>query len=98
MDTNLKKIIPFVLHYKRNVVLNIIFNIFYAFFSTLLMVTLMPTLNVIFEKSPKLIAKPVYTGISNIKNFGENWFNYNLTKISNEHGAETALLIVIGIV
>lgn len=98
MDTNLKKIIPFVLHYKRNVVLNIIFNIFYAFFSTLLMVTLMPTLNVIFEKKSTLIAKPVYTGISHIKKFGENWFNYNLTKISNEHGAEKALLLVIGIV
>lgn len=98
MDKNLKKIIPFALHYKRNVALNIVFNVFYAFFSTMLMVTLMPTLNVIFEKNTRVAVKPVYTGISNIKDFGENWFNYNLTQISDNYGAENALLLVIGIV
>ncbi|MEO8516950.1 MAG: ABC transporter ATP-binding protein [Flavobacterium sp.] len=45
------------------------------------------------------LASNVYKELERIiKNFGENWFNYNLTKVSKDYGAETALLIVIGIV
>ena len=98
MDNNLKKILPFALHYKKNVIMNIIFNIFYALFSTLLMVTLLPTLNVIFEKDTRVLEKPIYTDISEFKEFAEQWFNYNLTEISDNYGREKALLLVIGIV
>lgn len=98
MDNNLKKIIPFALHYKRNVTLNIIFNVFYALFSTLLMVSLMPTLDVIFDKGEKVSIKPVYTGISSIKDYGVDYLNYTITSVSNEHGKQNALLLVIGIV
>ncbi|MBP9792478.1 MAG: ABC transporter ATP-binding protein [Flavobacterium sp.] len=98
MDNNLKKIIPFALHYKRNVTFNIFFNILYALFSTLLMVSLMPTLNVIFEKGTRVTEKPVYTGFSDIKAFAENYLNYNITVISDSHGSQNALLLVIGIV
>lgn len=98
MDQNLKKIIPFALKYKSNVVMNIVFNIFYALFSTLLMVSIMPTLEVLFEKTAKVYVKPVYTGISNLKPYAQELFNYNITKISQEHGEENALLLVIGIV
>jgi len=69
MDNNLKKIIPFALHYKRNVVFNIFFNILYAFFSTLLMVSLMPTLNFIFEKGTRVPEKPIFSGLNYIKFF-----------------------------
>ncbi len=98
MDNNLKKIIPFTLHYKRNVTLNIIFNVSYALFSTLLMVSLMPTLDVIFDKGEKVLTKPVYTGISSIKDYGVDYLNYTITSVSNEHGKQNALLLVIGIV
>lgn len=98
MDQNLKKIIPFALKYKTNVVMNIVFNIFYAFFSTLLMVSIMPTLDVLFEKTAKVYTKPAYNGISNIKQYAQELFNYNITKISDEHGVQNALLLVIGIV
>nr|WP_294939227.1 ABC transporter ATP-binding protein [uncultured Flavobacterium sp.] len=98
MDQNLKKIIPFALKYKSNVVMNIVFNIFYALFSTLLMVSIMPTLEVLFEKTAKVYVKPAYTGISNLKPYAQELFNYNITKISQEHGEENALLLVIGIV
>ena len=98
MNNNLKKILPFALHYKKNVIMNIIFNIFYALFSTLLMVTLLPTLNVIFEKDTRVLEKPIYTDISEFKEFAEQWFNYNLTEISDNYGREKALLLVIGIV
>ena len=98
MDNNLKKIIPFALHYKRNVTLNIIFNVLYALFSTLLMVSLMPTLDVIFDKGEKVLTKPTYSGISGIKDYGVDYLNYTITTISNEHGKQNALLLVIGIV
>jgi len=98
MDQNLKKIIPFALKYRTNVVMNIVFNIFYALFSTLLMVSIMPTLDVLFEKTAKVYNKPVYTDISNIKQYAQDLFNYNITKISDEHGVQNALLLVIGIV
>jgi subfamily B ATP-binding cassette protein MsbA len=98
MDNNLKKIIPFALHYKKNVIMNIIFNVFYAFFSTLLMVSLLPTLNVIFEKDTRVVEKPIYKGLSEFKDFVEQWFNYNLTSVSDNYGKEKALLLVIGIV
>lgn len=98
MDNNLKKIIPFALHYKRDVTLNIIFNVLYALFSTLLMVSLMPTLDVIFDKGEKVLTKPTYTGISDIKDYGVDYLNYTITSVSNEHGKQNALLLVIGIV
>ncbi|TXI71853.1 MAG: ABC transporter ATP-binding protein [Flavobacterium sp.] len=98
MDENFKKIIPFALNYKRDVTLNIIFNVLYALFSTLLMVSLMPTLDVIFDKGEKVQTKPIYTGIENIKDYGVDYLNYIITSVSNEHGKQNALLLVIGIV
>lgn len=98
MDKNLKKIIPFALHYKANIVWNIIFNILYALFSTLLMVSLMPTLNVIFEKTTKVTTKPIYAGIGNLKNYLQEYLNYTITELSNKYSEQTALYLVIGIV
>ncbi len=98
MDNNLKKIIPFTLHYKRNVVMNIIFNVLYALFSTLLMVSLMPTLDVIFDKGKPVTTKPIYSGIENLKDYGADYLNYTITSISQTGGKQTALLFVIGIV
>ena len=98
MDENFKKIIPFALNYKRDVTLNIIFNVLYALFSTLLMVSLMPTLDVIFDKGEKVQTKPIYTGIENIKDYGVDYLNYIITSVSDEHGKQNALLLVIGIV
>ncbi len=98
MDNNLKKIIPFALHYKKNIIFNVFFNVLYALFSTLLMLTLLPTLDVIFQKNKQTFKQPIYTGIQNFKDFFEQWFNYNLTKIITEYGMQRALLVVIGIV
>ncbi|MGX7666867.1 ABC transporter ATP-binding protein [Flavobacterium pedocola] len=98
MDRNLKKIIPFALAYKKDVVLNIGYNVLYAFFSTLMMISIMPTLNVLFKQTERVEIKPVYTGISDLKQYGQDLFNYNITKISDEHGVQNTLLLVIGIV
>ena len=58
----------------------------------------MPTLDVIFDKGEKVLTKPTYSGISGIKDYGVDYLNYTITTISNEHGKQNALLLVIGIV
>ncbi|MBC5836109.1 ABC transporter ATP-binding protein [Flavobacterium sp. F372] len=98
MDQNLKKIIPFALKYKRNAVLNIIFNVFYAFFSTILMVSLIPTLDVLFDKTTKVLTKPVYTGIGSINKYGQEYLGFYITKLNDDYGAQYALMLVVGIV
>ncbi|MFK7048700.1 MULTISPECIES: ABC transporter ATP-binding protein [Flavobacterium] len=98
MDHNLKKIIPYALRYRTNIIWNITFNILYALFSTLLMVSIMPTLEVLFKQNTKISKKPIYTGLSNLKDFLSNSFNYKLTEISDEYGKQNALLVVISIV
>ncbi|MCW1147501.1 ABC transporter ATP-binding protein [Flavobacterium lacisediminis] len=98
MDENLKKIIPFALKYKKDIVMNIIYNIFYAFFSTLLMISMIPTLNVIFGLNERITTKPVFNGIGEIKDFSENYLNYKVTQLTAENGFEFAILFVISII
>lgn len=98
MDENLKKIIPFALKYKKDIVMNIVYNIFYAFFSTLLMVSMIPTLNVIFGLNKKITTEPVFTGIGEIKSFAEDYLNYKVTQLTEDKGFEVAILFVISII
>lgn len=98
MDNNLKKLIPFALVYKKDIVLNIVYNIFYAFFSTLLMVSMIPTLNVIFGLNKKVTTEPVFKGIANIKSFSEDYLNYKVTQLTADKGFEFAILFVISII
>ena len=71
MDNNLKKLIPFALKYKKNVILNIVFNIFYALFSTLGMVSIIPTLKVLFKETEQVTVNPTYKGIGYLGKYGE---------------------------
>jgi len=98
MDSNLKKLIPFALKYKSNVILNIVFNIFYAFFSTLGMVSIIPTLKVLFKETEQVTVHPTYRGIGYLGKYGEDLLNYYITKLSTERGEEYALLLVVSIV
>lgn len=98
MDTNLKKLIPFALHYKKDIVLNIVYNTFYAFFSTLLMVSMIPTLNVLFGINKKVTNRPIYTGIENIKSFGEDYLNYKVSELTQNSGFAYAMIFVISII
>ncbi len=98
MDNNLKKLIPFALKYKKNVILNIVFNIFYALFSTLGMVSIIPTLKVLFKETEEVTVMPVYNGIGFLGKYGEDLLNYYITKLSTERGEEYALLLVVSIV
>ncbi|MES2813122.1 MAG: ABC transporter ATP-binding protein [Bacteroidota bacterium] len=98
MDNNLKKLIPFALVYKKDIILNIVYNIFYAFFSTLLMVSMIPTLNVIFGLNKKITTRPIFNGIGDIKSFSENYLNYKVTQLTESNGFEYAILFVISII
>ncbi len=91
----LKKLSRFILPYKRYGILNIISNIFYALFSTLAMVSLMPMINVLFGESEKVYTKPVYTGLKEIKSFGEDYLNYLITTTTENQGPQQALLYMI---
>ena len=98
MDNNLKKLIPFALKHKKNVILNIVFNIFYALFSTLGMVSIIPTLKVLFKETEEVTVMPIYRGIGFLGKYGEDLLNYHITKLSTERGEEYALLLVVSIV
>lgn len=98
MDNNLKKLIPFALKYKKNVILNIVFNIFFALFSTLGMVSIIPTLKVLFKETEQVTVHPTYKGIGYLGKYGEDLLNYYITKLSTERGEEYALLLVVCIV
>lgn len=98
MDENFKKIIPYLKPYKSSVILNIIFNILYALFSTLSFISLIPMLDVLFKDAEKVIEKPIYKGIWSISSYGKEYLYYYITKLTEENGAQYALLLVVCIV
>ncbi|APY09355.1 antibiotic ABC transporter ATP-binding protein [Winogradskyella sp. J14-2] len=91
----IKKLSRFIIPYKRYGILNIISNIFYALFSTLAMISLMPMINVLFGEGKKVIEKPIYQGIKNIKSYAEDSINYLITTTSEQYGAQRSLLYMI---
>ncbi|WCO00641.1 ABC transporter ATP-binding protein [Psychroserpens ponticola] len=102
MDQNLKKIIPYAIRYKSNIVWNVIFNILYALFSTLSFITMFPLLEVLFKKGEdleaKVTTKPVYTDIWNIVDYLKDSFYYNISSLEKLNGPQYALLLAVGLV
>ncbi|MEC4005570.1 ABC transporter ATP-binding protein [Flavobacterium sp. SUN052] len=98
MDENLKKIFPFVKPYKTNVVWNIFYNILYALFSTLSFISLIPMMKVLFNKAERITEEPVYKGILDIGNYGNDYLYYSLTKLTDKNGPQYALIFVVAIV
>ncbi|WP_303316020.1 ABC transporter ATP-binding protein [Flavivirga abyssicola] len=90
-----KQILRFAKPYKNYAVLNIISNIFYALFGTLAMVSLFPMLNVLFDKTKQLNIKPVWTGISNAKDYLESYLNYFVTQKSNDGHDDVLIFMVV---
>ena len=98
MDENLKKIIPFALKFKSHIVWNVIYNILYALFSTLSFVALFPLMEVLFKMNEAVTKLPVYTGIDKIGEYGKQYLQFYITKLSNENGPQYALLLTVAIV
>ncbi len=99
--SNFKKILRFAKPYKKEAVLNIFFNVLYALFSSLSFLALIPMISVLFDDTKRLTVKPVYKGISEARDFLENYLNYFVTVSNDTYGKEYTLgitvVIVIGI-
>lgn len=98
MDSNFKKIIPFIKPYQSNVVWNVIFNILYALFSTLSFIALIPMMNVLFDTTEKVTKEPIYESIWDIAKFAKDYLYYYITLLSDNNGPQYALILVVAIV
>lgn len=92
-----RQIFSFAKPYKVYAILNIICNIFYALFGTLAMVSLFPMLNVLFDKTKQINIKPVWNGLSDIKDYLENYLNYFVTQKANQ-GHDDVLIFMVALV
>src|SRR5690606_33160651 len=88
----------FLKPYKSNVFWNVTFNVLYALFSTLSFIALIPMLEVLFKDAEQVLKKPTYTSIWDITTYGKDYLYFYITKLTNESGAQYALLLVIAII
>ncbi|WP_223034974.1 ABC transporter ATP-binding protein [Hanstruepera marina] len=98
MKKIIHQLLPFIKKFKSHVILNVLFNLLYALFSSLAFVSLIPMLNVLFDKTTIVRKAPVWTGIGDIKDYGENLLNYKVSGYLQDGNAQMALVIVIAIV
>ncbi|MDM1396506.1 ABC transporter ATP-binding protein [Myroides odoratimimus] len=98
MNEYFKKIIYFAKPYKSYAYLNIFFNILYALFSALSFVALIPMLTVLFHTGEKITEKPVYQGITSVKEYLEQYMSYFITMYSDEHGAQNTLMVMAALI
>jgi subfamily B ATP-binding cassette protein MsbA len=98
MNTNLRKIFPFIKPYQFHVIWNVIYNILYALFSTLSFISLIPMMQVLFGDVEEITKKPVYTSIWNITKFGKDYLYFLITELQKNDGPQYALLLVITLV
>jgi subfamily B ATP-binding cassette protein MsbA len=93
-----KKILRYAYPYKKYAFLNIFFNVLYALFSTLSFVALIPVLEIIFSKERELGQKPVYEGLTGIKDYAQEYLNYFIIDNINTHGEFKVLMYMVGII
>ncbi len=91
------RVLKYGLDYSYFAVLNIIFNVLYAIFSALAFVSFIPMLDVLFKQTKKVYIEPEYKGISEIREYAENYFNYYISK-QLETDISSTLIIVVSIV
>ncbi|MCB0464071.1 MAG: ABC transporter ATP-binding protein [Aequorivita sp.] len=93
-----RKILRYAYPYKRYAFLNIFFNILYALFGTLSFVALIPVFEIIFSDNRTLGVRPVYEGISKIKDFSQEYLNYIIIENINKYGEFQVLMYMVGII
>ncbi|PXY39927.1 antibiotic ABC transporter ATP-binding protein [Flavobacterium cheongpyeongense] len=96
--SNFKKILPFLYPYKKYAYLNIFFNVLYALFSTLSFVSLIPMIQVLFDQTKRNTTKPIYTGIWELKKYGENYLSYFITNTTDTFGVGYTLSIMVTVI
>jgi len=98
MDDNLKKILPYALFYRKNIVWNVVFNVLYAIFSSLGFVMIIPVMNVLFGEGEKVTKLPKYEGIWELKSYLSDTLYYYINHLTEVKGAEYALYLIISII
>lgn len=98
MKKIIKQLLPFIKKFKTHVILNVFFNLLYALFSALAFVSLIPMLKVLFDKTATVTEAPVWNGILDIKDYGEQLLNYKVSGYLENGDSQMALVIVIAIV
>ena len=83
--------------FRKYFVLNIFSNVFYAFFGTLSMISLFPMLKVLFNQTDQLTSPPVWSGISDLANYSENYLNYFVT-LKKAEGNNDVLIFMVGLI
>ena len=91
------RVLKYGLDYTYYGVLNIAFNILYAIFSALAFVSFIPMLDVLFKQTRDVYIEPEYSGISNIREYLEDYFNYYISR-QLETDISSTLILVVGIV
>ncbi|MBS3993994.1 MAG: ABC transporter ATP-binding protein [Bacteroidetes bacterium] len=95
-----KEIFRFAIPYKIYGFLNIIANIFYALFSALSFVALIPMLKVLFNETDlnPVETKPIYTGISSLKEYFTDSLNYFIAEAIKTDGKFQVLSYMIVVI
>ena len=91
------RVLKYGIDYSYYALLNVFFNILYAIFSALAFVSFIPMLDVLFKQTEKIYSKPNYTGIGDIREYTENYFNYYLSN-QFETDISSTFILVVGIV
>ncbi|OSY89214.1 antibiotic ABC transporter ATP-binding protein [Tenacibaculum holothuriorum] len=92
-----RKIIRFVLPYKKYMALNILFNVLYAIFNVLSVLAFIPLLGILFGKEEKVMSPTKYEGIGKIYKYVSGNLNYKLSQLIDAGGVEQALLYICGL-
>ncbi|MCF6224284.1 MAG: ABC transporter ATP-binding protein/permease [Flavobacteriaceae bacterium] len=78
---------------------HIISNVFYALFGALSFVALIPMLDVLFgNNKAKIVIKPVYSGISNLKDFYKDYLSFQVNQYADNDASKALSLVVILII
>lgn len=70
----------------------------YALFSTLSFMSLIPMMQVLFDQTKRNTLMPTYTGIWEIKKFGEDYLSYYITNITDTYGVGYTLSIMVAVI
>ncbi|HKK12691.1 MAG TPA: ABC transporter ATP-binding protein, partial [Flavobacteriaceae bacterium] len=90
-----RQILVFAKPYRGFAFLNVLFNIFYALFSALSFMALIPMMDILFEKDKaRPIIKPVYTGISHLKDFYKDYLAYQVNEYAHNDASKALLLVI----
>lgn len=95
MSSYKNRAFAYIKPYKSSFVAAIFFNLMYALFNIVALAFMMPILSVLFgEKSPGVIAKPIYSGdLGNLKQFFSDYSAYYMNELSQTQGPVYVLAI-----